>query len=248
MDGTSSPDPPTAPFESGVPRLVLKSVVLSAGTIRWCYQLLTLPMGATIFISGSQDRTIRMWDAEIGAAVGKPLKGHSDWVLSVAYSPDGGHIISGSDDRTIRVWDAEIHTGAGKPLGEQTSSVQSIANSDGKPIVSGSYHNTTRLLDSFPYPSIRASSCNPIYPNFCAKPDKDGWVKDSKRGLLYWVPHDCRECLHSPVVLTIPLTSRNRSVSLDFDDFAFGTSWSQIFESASETGAGGPRTKEMVYR
>ena len=63
-------------------------------------------------------------------------------------------------------------------------------------------------------------------------PEKDGWAKDSEGGLLYWVPHDCCEGLHSPAVMTIPLTSRNRSVSLDFDDFAFGTSWSQIFKSA----------------
>ena len=25
-----------------------------------------------------------------------PVRGHSDWVLSVAYSPDGKHIVSGS--------------------------------------------------------------------------------------------------------------------------------------------------------
>ena len=70
-----------------------------------------------------------------------------------------------------------------------------------------------------------------MHLSFCAKPDKDGWVKDSDGGLLYWVPHDCRVSVHSPAVMTIPLSSRNRSVSLDFADFAFGTSWSQIFKS-----------------
>jgi WD40 repeat protein len=33
--------------------------------------------------------TIRIWDAETGAVVSKPLEGHSKCVLSVAYSPDG---------------------------------------------------------------------------------------------------------------------------------------------------------------
>ena len=33
------------------------------------------------------------------------LKGHSDDVNSVAYSPDGKHVVSGSDDRTVKVWD-----------------------------------------------------------------------------------------------------------------------------------------------
>ena len=186
-------------------------------------------------ISGSSDRTIRIWDAETGAPVGNPLVGHTNSVVSVAYSPDGRHIISGSHDRTIRIWNNEADTATGKSrsLEDHTYSVQSTASSSAKKhIVSESYANTTRVLDAFPYAPIRPSSCNPMYPSFYAKPDKDGWVKDSEGGLLYWVPHDCRAALHSPAVLTIPLTSPDRSVSLDFDDFAFGTSWSQIFMRA----------------
>ena len=35
------------------------------------------------------------------------LTGHSDLVRSVAYSPDGKHIVSGSDDSTVKVWDSQ---------------------------------------------------------------------------------------------------------------------------------------------
>ena len=37
----------------------------------------------------------------------KTLKGHSDSVRSVAFSPDGTKIISGSVDKTIKIWGEE---------------------------------------------------------------------------------------------------------------------------------------------
>jgi WD40 repeat protein len=33
--------------------------------------------------------------------------GHSGSVYSVAYSPDGKHLVSGSYDNTVKVWDAQ---------------------------------------------------------------------------------------------------------------------------------------------
>ena len=30
---------------------------------------------------------------------------HSNWIMSVAFSPDGTKIVSGSFDKTIKVWD-----------------------------------------------------------------------------------------------------------------------------------------------
>ena len=35
------------------------------------------------------------------------LTGHSHYVTSVAYSPDGKHLVSGSYDNTVKVWDAQ---------------------------------------------------------------------------------------------------------------------------------------------
>ena len=34
------------------------------------------------------------------------LTGHSREVTSVAYSPDGKHIVSGSNDSTVKIWDS----------------------------------------------------------------------------------------------------------------------------------------------
>ncbi|KIM21677.1 hypothetical protein M408DRAFT_44464, partial [Serendipita vermifera MAFF 305830] len=58
-------------------------------------------------VSGSWDKTVRIWDAETGDLVTQPFQGHKDWVTSVAFSPDGRRVVSGSNDRTVRIWDAE---------------------------------------------------------------------------------------------------------------------------------------------
>ena len=49
-------------------------------------------------VSGSQDKTIRVWNATTGQCVAGPFKGHTQKVTSVAYSPDGHQIVSGSAD------------------------------------------------------------------------------------------------------------------------------------------------------
>ena len=53
--------------------------------------------------SGSDDNTVRLWDAETGACV-KTLEGHGDEVNSVCFSPDGQQLASGGDDRMVQLW------------------------------------------------------------------------------------------------------------------------------------------------
>jgi WD40 repeat protein len=151
------------------------------------------------------------------------------FVWSVAYSPDGRR--SSYLDRLTRPFASGMLTrGAvvGNPLEGHTSWVWSVAYSpDGRRIISGSRDNTIRIWDLSSNIPIRITSS----AIEAALPDTEGWVKDPVGGLLYWVPHDCRAGLHSPALLTIPRASPVRSVSLQLDEFAFGTSWTQIFNT-----------------
>ena len=100
-------------------------------------------------MSGSGDNTIQLWDAQTGGQVSNPLQGHTDKVNSVAFSPDGRHIVSGSWDTTIQLWDAQTGGQVGNPLQGHTGPVQSVAFSpDGRHIVSGSLDKTIQLWDA----------------------------------------------------------------------------------------------------
>ena len=84
------------------------------------------PDGSKI-ISGSNDETIRVWDASTGIEMLPPFRGHDGRVNSVTFSPDGTKIISGSHDRTIRVWDASTGIEMLPPLRGHDAGVNSVA-------------------------------------------------------------------------------------------------------------------------
>ncbi|KIW14479.1 hypothetical protein PV08_07263 [Exophiala spinifera] len=57
-------------------------------------------------VSGSRDKTLRIWDLETRRLRGKPLVGHSQSVLCLQFDPteDQDVIISGSSDASVVIW------------------------------------------------------------------------------------------------------------------------------------------------
>ncbi|KAB5587428.1 hypothetical protein CTheo_9134 [Ceratobasidium theobromae] len=87
------------------------------------------PNGVCI-VSGSDDRTVRVWHTHSGALVAGPFFGHVEGVMSVAFFPDGTRVVSGSWDSTIRIWDLSNIPGI-PPTSEHppAPSTHDIANS-----------------------------------------------------------------------------------------------------------------------
>ena len=56
-------------------------------------------------VSGSEDKSIRVWDTDTGVQLSNNLLSHEEPVLSLALSADGRRIFSGSYDKTVRTWD-----------------------------------------------------------------------------------------------------------------------------------------------
>jgi WD40 repeat protein len=69
--------------------------------------LTCLPDGTSL-VSGSDDKTLKLWDIQTGGVI-KTFHGHTDIVCSVSISSDCTTIASGSLDKTIRLWG--VHMG-----------------------------------------------------------------------------------------------------------------------------------------
>jgi WD40 repeat protein len=72
---------------------------------------LAISPNGKILASGSQDKTIKLWELETGELI-NTLVGHWDEVNSIVFSADGQTLISCSRDERIQLWNLST----GKPL------------------------------------------------------------------------------------------------------------------------------------
>ncbi|MDZ8139915.1 MAG: WD40 repeat domain-containing protein, partial [Nostoc sp. DedQUE04] len=67
---------------------------------------ITVTSNGKYIISGSNDKTLKVWDLEIGKEISS-FTGHTDKINTIVVTPDDKLLISGSSDKTIKVWNLE---------------------------------------------------------------------------------------------------------------------------------------------
>jgi WD40 repeat protein len=85
---------------------VLVAQLLDTDDVVYC--LAVSADGKKLAAGNSADRTVNVWDLTPGYASAKleqSIENHADWVLGVAFSPDGKHLLTCSRDKTAKVWD-----------------------------------------------------------------------------------------------------------------------------------------------
>jgi WD40 repeat protein len=123
---------------------VANPVVLKGHTER-VMSLAFSPDGRMI-LSGSQDRTIRLWGVGSGLELAR-LEGHTGLVRCVVFSREGTRALSGGYDSTLRWWDVEAAREL-RQLRGHGGDVNAVALSpDERRALSGGDDVTLRLWD-----------------------------------------------------------------------------------------------------
>ncbi|PVF91670.1 WD40 repeat-like protein, partial [Serendipita vermifera] len=79
----------------------------------WVDVIVFSPDGSRV-LSGDIGGTLRLWDAETGAAIGSAWKGHAGEITCAAFSPDGSRVVSVAW-RSLRLWDVATGASIGEP-------------------------------------------------------------------------------------------------------------------------------------
>jgi WD40 repeat protein len=119
--------------------------------------------------SGCWDHNVRIWDTKQGKEI-MLLKGHSDVVLSVCFSPQDGKLIASASsytDRTIRLWDSTTGRTLTVLRGHQHPVTSVSFSPNGRWLASADKYTAVRIWDVRPFALFQHDSRpTPLYRTF----------------------------------------------------------------------------------
>jgi WD40 repeat protein/cellulose biosynthesis protein BcsQ len=153
-----------------------KSLKTLQGRNNWIFTV-DVSSDSKFLASGSDDQTVKLWNVEtrklehtFGVKKRRETKdiGHTNWVWTVAFSPNGEYIASASSDETVRLWDVKTRKQL-KVFTGHKDWVWTVAFSpDGEYIASGGDDQIVKLWN------IASRDC---VQNFGEQTVDTGWVR-----------------------------------------------------------------------
>jgi WD40 repeat protein/energy-coupling factor transporter ATP-binding protein EcfA2 len=106
------------------------------------------PTEPHLLATASGDGTAQLWQIDSGhGQLQYTLKGHTDKVQGVAFSPNGQLLATSSNDKTIRLWQVATGESMGNPLRGHTNKVYGLDFLSNERLVSSSEDSTLRIWD-----------------------------------------------------------------------------------------------------
>ncbi|CUA76602.1 F-box/WD repeat-containing protein sel-10 [Rhizoctonia solani] len=197
----------------------------------------------TCSLTFTTDHCIEVRSKTDGSLVAGPLRGHTDEIISCAFSADSGYLVTGSKDRTICVWDLKKAELVGVPFRGHASWVTRVALfPDASRVVSCSYGGETiRIWNThcamIPSPAPPGSiaeqslhhSPDPILEGWEIR--RDGWVINSSLALLFWIPSDLALVRAWPSPHAEYIITTKGILHIIQKELYFGDRWSRCYVS-----------------
>lgn len=121
----------------------------------------TIQHSGKYLVSGSRDRTLRIWSLDTKRLIMPPLEGHDGSVLCLQFDPDPSEdiIVSGSSDSTVRIW--QFSTG---------KLLQVMAKAHAEPVLNVRFDRRI-LATCSKDKTIKIFNRRPMHPNELGYPD-----------------------------------------------------------------------------